>query len=69
MAGSARPGGTGEEQGSTEFFYLDEDGEKGDADLHEEMLGDGVEDDEAARIMREAVADGLDPEVAESLYG
>jgi hypothetical protein len=51
---------------TSEFFYLDENGDQQDADLHEEILAGGTTAPPATDI---AEACGLTPEEIKSLFG
>ena len=56
--------------GSDEAFYLDSDGQKRDAAIHDDML-DNPEAHRAIQqqAMESAIAEGMDPAVAMRLYG
>jgi len=56
--------------GSDEMFYLDKDGKKQDAALHDFILDNekaNIASSEAA--IKRAIADGVDPELAKKAYG
>ena len=69
MPTSTKPGNA-LTRGSIEFFYLDEEGNKQDADLHAEML-DNPEADALCRRRAHArvIANGMSQEDADNLFG
>ena len=54
--------------GSNEMFYLDADGRKQDAELHNAILAEGDELSVVAATRRRLIAEGYDPETIAYLY-
>ena len=55
---------------SNEFFYLDDNGKKQDAALHEAILNNPEADKALSEMaIKRAIADGMDPEAARRVYG
>jgi hypothetical protein len=54
--------------GSNECFYIDENGEKSDAALHADMLGDDSFQPDPVGIYRRARALGLEDDMIRRLY-
>lgn len=54
---------------SNEMFYVDEDGKKQDAELHEEMLDNPEADAYFREVSRKWALNNLSAETYQSIYG